>query len=211
MSCILSEAFSLPDFQRIVRERLPKLFHMAEIESSRDGKVGMEVGSLRETILIALLVSYFGENNVIYNIPIVSSELDVRLFGAPVSIKTKTGNGFGGIKAVWTVDPIKVRTFIEHYQPECDILLAQLVWGGTGWLYYLPLEAQKDSLDRVGVSAYLRAPKPGTNPMGVEFQSSAMELVVWHQMSKRIPIIWRRPSNIYDKYDRWIKFWKENI
>ncbi len=47
-----------------IQDKLPKLFHIAELESSRAGKVGMEVGSLRERILVALMVYKFGEENV---------------------------------------------------------------------------------------------------------------------------------------------------
>ncbi len=39
-----------------IKRKLPHLFNLAEVESSRAGKVGMEVGSLREKILIALLI-----------------------------------------------------------------------------------------------------------------------------------------------------------
>jgi hypothetical protein len=35
-----------------IKRKLPYLFHIAEIESSRAGKIGMQVGSLRENILI---------------------------------------------------------------------------------------------------------------------------------------------------------------
>lgn len=47
-----------------IKKRLPHLFQIAEIESSRAGKVGMEVGSLRERMIIALLIHRFGEENV---------------------------------------------------------------------------------------------------------------------------------------------------
>ena len=47
-----------------IQERLPLLFHLAELESSCGGKVGMEVGSIREKIIIALLICKFGENTV---------------------------------------------------------------------------------------------------------------------------------------------------
>ena len=43
--------------------KLPSLFQLAELESSRAGKVGMEVGSVREKIITALLIYKFGEEN----------------------------------------------------------------------------------------------------------------------------------------------------
>ena len=67
--------------------RLPHLFYLAELDSSRAGKIGMEVGSLRERIIVALLINKFGEDNVVSNIPITESEVDVILHDKPISIK----------------------------------------------------------------------------------------------------------------------------
>ena len=53
-----------------IKTRLPYLFQLAELESSRAGKIGMEVGSLRERIIVALLIYKFGEENVETEIPI---------------------------------------------------------------------------------------------------------------------------------------------
>lgn len=47
-----------------IKKRLPYLFQITEIESSRAGKIGMEVGSLRERMLVALLIHRFGKENV---------------------------------------------------------------------------------------------------------------------------------------------------
>ena len=87
-----------------IQAKLPELFYLAEIESSRAGKVGMEVGSARERILIALLLYKFGQENVETNIAITEPEVDVRVFGNPISIKTKTGKRLGSVKLIWTVD-----------------------------------------------------------------------------------------------------------
>lgn len=70
------------------KKRLPRLFQLAEFESSRAGKIGMKVGSVRERIIVALLIYKFGEANVESEIPITEAEVDVRLFGEPISIKT---------------------------------------------------------------------------------------------------------------------------
>jgi hypothetical protein len=40
------------------------------IDSSRAGKAGMQIGSAREAIIIALLIYKFGEQNVRTDIPI---------------------------------------------------------------------------------------------------------------------------------------------
>lgn len=86
----------------------------------------MEVGSLREKIIIALLIYKFGEENVETEIPITEPEIDVKLFGEPISIKTITGKSLSGVKLIWTVDAQKAREFRESYYPHCDILLIQI-------------------------------------------------------------------------------------
>lgn len=67
------------------------MFQLAEFESSRAGKTGMQVGSLREKILIALLIYKFGEKNVETEIPITEREVDVKLFGPPFLLKPLLG------------------------------------------------------------------------------------------------------------------------
>jgi hypothetical protein len=52
----LIEIFEDGKLTEKIKKRLPHLFQLAELEASRAGKVGMEVGSLREKIIIALLI-----------------------------------------------------------------------------------------------------------------------------------------------------------
>ncbi len=73
---------------------MSKLFHIAEIESSRAGKIGMEVGSLRERIIMALFIYYFGDKAVKTDIPITCPEMDVMILDNPISIKTLTSSGW---------------------------------------------------------------------------------------------------------------------
>ena len=42
-----------------IKEKLPYLFRLAELESSRAVKIGMEVGVMRERIITALLLYKF--------------------------------------------------------------------------------------------------------------------------------------------------------
>jgi hypothetical protein len=100
----LAELFEDEELVARIKERLPYLFQLAELESSRARKIGMEVGSLREKIVVALLIYKFGQANVETELPITAPEVDVMLFGQPVSVKTITGKAFGGVKLVWTVD-----------------------------------------------------------------------------------------------------------
>jgi len=84
----LVEIFEDEKLTAKIKKRLPYLFQLAELESSRAGKIGMEVGSLRERIIVTLLIYKFGEANVETEIPIIEPEVDVKLFEQPVSIKT---------------------------------------------------------------------------------------------------------------------------
>ncbi len=133
----MKEMFEDEELAAKIKIRLPYLFQIAELESSRAGKIGMEVGSIRERILVALLIYKFGRANVETEIPITESEVDVKLFGNPISIKTITGKGFSGVKLIWTVDPQKAIEFRKDYYPHFDILLVQINWGGFGGFYYL--------------------------------------------------------------------------
>ena len=100
----LAEIFEDKELIGKIKRRLPYFYQLAELESSRAGKIGMEVGSVREKIMVALLIYKFGESNIKTDIPIIEPEIDVELFGQPLSIKTITGTGLSGVKLVWTVD-----------------------------------------------------------------------------------------------------------
>jgi len=91
MSGSLIEIFEDEKLVTKIKSRLPYLFQLAELESSRGGKIGMEVGSVRERIIVALLIYKFGETNVKTEIPITEPDVDAKLFEKPVSIKTITG------------------------------------------------------------------------------------------------------------------------
>jgi len=189
-------------------KRLPSLFQLAELESSRAGKVGMEVGSLREKILIALLIYKFGEKNVETDIPITEPEVDVRLFGYPISIKTITGTG--GVKFSWTVDAQKAREFMETYVPKTDVLLVQIKWNQTGIFSYTPLEVQQRIIRIIGRERYFKLPKPGTNPRGVEVSKDALLRLLHDKDTKKIEIFWQRSVIEYKPYQRWVDYWKES-
>jgi len=205
----LIEVFEDEELKARIQRKLPYLFNIAELESSRAGKIGMQVGSLRENVIIALLIYKFGEQNVETEIPITEPEVDVRLFDQPVSIKTMTGKGFSGVKLIWTVDAQKAQQFRQNYYPRCDTLFVQVNWGSKGGLYYLPLEVQRKVFNALGRAAYIKLPKPGTNPRGVEITKEALEAVVTDKESKATEIYWQRTKIDYDPYQRWVDHWRE--
>jgi len=205
----LIEIFENKKLIEKIQKRLPYLFQLAELESSRAGKTGMEVGSVRERIIVALLIYKFGEANVETEIPITEPEVDAKLFGEPVSIKTITGKSFGGVKLIWTVDAQKAREFSESYYPHCDILLVQINWDDTGGFYYIPLTVQKRIFDKIGRENYIKLPKPGTNPRGVEITKEALTNLVNDKESKSIIINWQKIKIEFNSFKRWVDLWRE--
>lgn len=209
MSNRLMEIFEDERLIDKIETRLPYLFQLAEIESSRAGKIGMGVGSLRERIIVALLIYKFGEANVETEIPITEPEVDVKLLGESVSIKTITGKGFSGVKLIWTVDAQKSREFRETYYPHYDILLIQINWDDIGGFYNIPLEVQKKLFNRIGREGYIKLPKPGTNPRGVEITKEALSQLVKDRETQIIKIPWQRSKIDYNPYKKWVDYWKE--
>ena len=51
MNSCLVEIFRDKELKTKIQRKLPYLFSIAELESSRAGKIGMQVGSLRENII----------------------------------------------------------------------------------------------------------------------------------------------------------------
>jgi len=191
-----------------IQDKLPKLFRIAEIESSRAGKIGMEVGSLREKVIGGLLIYKFGEDNINTNIPITEPETDIVVGGKNLSIKTITGNG--GVKAVWTVDAESSTRFIQNYEPKCDILLIQIWWNeNKDSFFFIPVEVQKEVFRKLDKDKYLKMPKAGTNPRGVEFRKEAIEMLLSNQKTLRIKVNWTKKDIEYNVYKRWIDLWRE--
>ncbi len=192
-----------------IKGRLPYLYQIAELESSRAGKIGMQVGSLRENIIVALLIYKFGEKDVNTDIPIVEPEVDVKLSEHPISVKTITGKSLSGVKLIWTVDAEKAREFLENYYPRYDMLFVQIVWNDIGGFYYIPIEAQKRLFEKIGRERYIKLPKPGTNPRGVEISKEALSRLVGDKETKVIEVSWQKSDVEHKRYQRWVDYWSE--
>lgn len=206
----IHELFNEKYFIKKIKEKLPYLFQLAEIDNSRDGKLGMEIGSARERIVIALLIYKFGEENIKTDIGITESETDVIVFDEPISIKTVTNKKVVGVKLIWTVDAQKALEFINNYSPNCDILFVHINWGGKGAIYLLSKERQQEILSKHGKEFYFKLPKQGTNPRGVEITNEAINKLVEHSTTKKVEIDWNRDNSInYNAYDRWVDHWRK--
>ena len=203
----MKELFETP-WKEKIQEKLPKLFRIAEIESSRAGKIGMEVGSVREKILISLLICIFGQQSVDTNIPITKSEIDVIVKGKPISVKTVTGNG--DVKACWTVDQESASRFAHNYHPEGDILFVRIFWNeAKPSFFYIPIEVQKQIQNNMGINNYLNLPRLGTNPRGVSFSRRAIKSLENHPNTAKMIINWKHQDVEVNIYQRWMDYWLE--
>jgi len=215
----LEKLFEDIDTINKIKTKFPYLFNVAEIENSRACKIGMEVGTARERIIVALLIWKFGEKTVETQIPTTTPEVDVKVFNQPISIKTITG--LGGIKVIWTVDAQKAREFVDNYSPIYDMLIVQIKWDMSkgdlekgihpGGLFLIPTTVQKKVLDKLGKENYLTLPKMGTNPRGVEISREGLNTLLQDKDTKCIKIIWKHTKIDYNPYKRWVDYWKEEI
>ncbi len=193
-----------------IQKKLPELFQIANLESMRAGKVGMEVGSIRERIIVSFFIYKFGEQNIDSNIPITEPEMDVKIFNDPISIKTKTGTNYSGVKLIWTVDAQNAKTFMDSYYPSMDMIFVQINWDKQGAIYYLPLEIQREVFDTIGKAKYIKLPKEGTNPRGVEIMENALKQICEHNNVYKIPIYWIKSQIDFNQFDRWVDLWAKN-
>lgn len=205
----LSSLFSDEKIVLKVQNKLPELFQIAELESQRAGKTGMEVGSIRERIIVSLLIYKFGEENVETEIPITEPEVDVKLFGNPISIKTKSGNGFTGVKLIWTVDSENALEFQNTYKPSYDMIFVRIIWGNVGGLFYFPKKLQEEVFNLLGKEKYIKLPSRGTNPRGVEISSKALKTLVEHNETKIIIINWTKKEIEFNAFKKWIDLWAQ--
>jgi len=203
------ELFSEPETLTKIQTKLPKLFQIAELESQRAGKVGMEVGSMRERIIVSLLIYKFGKENVETEIPITEPEVDVKLFGDRISIKTKSGSGYTGVKLIWTVDIKNALEFQNNYTPSCDMIYIQINWGSRGGVFYFPVNVQLEVFNILGGKNYIKLPSSGTNPRGVELSSVAMRKLLDHNHTYKIDIDWKKEEIKFNAFKRWIDLWAQ--
>ncbi|MBM3283703.1 type II restriction endonuclease subunit R [Candidatus Gottesmanbacteria bacterium] len=192
-----------------IKLKFPYLFQLAEAENTRAGKIGMEIGTTRERIIISLLIFKFGDSLVNTQIPTTEAEIDVILGQNPISIKTITNAILKGVKLSWTVDATKALDFVNNYTPSCEMLLAQINWNNNGAFFYFPLEVQKEVFNLIGRDAYFVLPKLGTNPRGVEISESALSLLSTHKNSHMITIHWVRQDINYNQFVRWVELWAQ--
>ncbi len=176
---VFEKLFESPYKERIIKV-LPTLFNMVELENRRGKKLGMEVGTARERVLIALLMYVYGSDLVEFP-ESTAPELDVWVNHIPLSIKTKMNSVFSGVKLAWTVDWHAVNKFHSTYSPQSDMLFVSINWGtDKGGFFLFPKSTQQQVFNDLGRSSYIKLPKRGTNPRGVELSADAMRALQAH-------------------------------
>lgn len=199
-------------FREKIERILPTLFNMAELESKRGNKIGMEVGNVREKIIIALFMYVYGQDSVSFP-PTTSHELDVILHDNPISIKTKLYKkncDYDGVKLTWTTDWQKVQEFMAKYRPQSDMVFVNVVWGGSGAFHIIKKETQQKALDDNSIHWYCKIPRQGTNFRGVPMSKEALQLLAEHHDTQKIPINWVRDRSLLEEralYRRWEELW----
>ena len=63
---------------------------------------------------------------------------------------------------------------------------------------------------KIGRENYIKLPKPGTNPRGVEITKEALSLLVKDLETKKILINWQKRKIEFNPYKRWIDLWRED-
>lgn len=193
-----------------IQAKLPLFFQIAEAQNSRAGKLGMEIGSARERILIALLMYYFGKENIKSDLAITAKEVDVVVFNQDISIKTVSGS-LGGVKLIWTTDKYKIKEFVQNYTPHCDMIFVNIKWNKEGFLSFIPKKVQSEVLKNMDLNNFFKVPPENTNPRGVEISKEALNNCVYDKNSFKIPIFWKRDENLkFDPYEKWLKLWESD-
>ena len=92
---------------------------------------------------------------------------------------------------------------------KCEMSNLTTFLKNRGGFYYVPLETQKRFFDKVRRKKYIKLPKVGTNPRGVEITKEALSTLLENNKSRRIEINWQRTKIDFNPYKRWVDFWRE--
>jgi len=64
-------------------------------------------------------------------------------------------------------------------------------------------------LEKLGRNAYIKLPKAGTNPRGVELTKEALYQLINNRNTFSIPIVWKKETIDFKPYQRWIELWEQ--
>lgn len=170
-----------------IQNKFPILFQKAEAECMRGGKIGMEVGIIREQIISSFLKKKLGNMNVNTNIPITEKVTDIYIQNEPISIKTFMGKKYSAnIKIFWMVTDLISENFIHTYRPNSDLIIAHVNWNSIGYLHFIPFQTQINVFNEITVDSYLRLPNKSTNERGVALSKTAYELLINNKLTLKL-------------------------
>jgi hypothetical protein len=199
------DIFTSVEFQDLIKSKLPKLFEIAEVESTRGGKIGMEVGILRERVLTSFFISKVGEDNVDSDSSATENSKDVQVNGDDISIKTFTGSGYSGVKIFWTSDTESAKRVMDTYTPKFDLIVANINWGSNkGGLYYVDKQTQRQVMDSVGRNKFLKI-SSGSNNRGITYGTDVLKKLLNHENTLKIEIDWVKTNEKFNIFERWVK------
>jgi hypothetical protein len=203
------DIFTSVEFQDLIKSKLPKLFEIAEVESTRGGKIGMEVGILRERVLTSFFISKVGEDNVDSDSSATENSKDVQVNGDDISIKTFTGSGYSGVKIFWTSDTESAKRVMDTYTPKFDLIVANIHWGSNkGGLYYVDKQTQRQVMDSVGRNKFLKI-SSGSNNRGITYGTDVLKKLLNHENTLKIEIDWVKTNEKFNIFERWVKLINE--
>lgn len=203
------DIFTSVEFQDLIKSKLPKLFEIAEVESTRGGKIGMEVGILRERVLTSFFISKVGEDNVVSDSSATENSKDVQVNGDDISIKTFTGSGYSGVKIFWTSDTESAKRVMDTYTPKFDLIVANINWGSNkGGLYYVDKQTQRQVMDSVGRNKFLKI-SSGSNNRGITYGTDVLKKLLNHENTLKIEIDWVKTNEKFNIFERWVKLINE--
>ena len=203
------DIFTSVEFQDLIKSKLPKLFEIAEVESTRGGKIGMEVGILRERVLTSFFISKVGEDNVDSDSSATENSKDVQVNGDDISIKTFTGSGYSGVKIFWTSDTESAKRVMDTYTPKFDLIVANINWGSNkGGLYYVDKQTQRQVMDSVGRNKFLKI-SSGSNNRGITYGTDVLKRLLNHENSLKIEIDCVKTNEKFNIFERWVKLINE--
>ncbi len=61
----------------------------------------------------------------------------------------------------------------------------------------------------MGKENYLKLPKAGTNPRGVEISREGLRKLLNDNNTKYIEVTWQHPVIEFNSYERWVDYWIE--
>jgi hypothetical protein len=203
------DIFTSVEFKDLIKSKLPKLFEIAEVESTRGGKIGMEVGILRERVLTSFFISKVGEDNVDSDSSATENSKDVQVNGDDISIKTFTGSGYSGVKIFWTSDTESAKRVMDTYTPKFDLIVANINWGSNkGGLYYVDKQTQRQVMDSVGRNKFLKI-SSGSNNRGITYGTDVLKKLLNHENTLKIEIDWVKTNEKFNIFERWVKLINE--